>query len=197
MCKIFEEKTIISPQIKNVLELLILSQKGPCHKGLSKKATLRILFNKKGFKFQIYFLFSQRLSFFINRTFFQEIVKTCMHQVSLSIQLNIFAALLESIHSLTEATILEQTIQLIFSRLYAVGAKLLLFISQQYSRQCFYSRVRNCKLRVVTSEWLFPILCLFALFFNFDVLSTSTSSHSSYWMYTMGTSMLFGFPLRI
>ena len=182
MCKIFEEKTIISLKIENVLELLILSQKGPWHKGLSnKKATLRILFQFKDSNSKYIFFFLQRQSFFINRTFFQEIVKTCMHKVSLSIQFNIFAALLESIHSLTEATILEQTIQLIFSRLYTVGAKLLLFISQQYSRQCFYSRVRNCKLRVVTSERPFPIRCLFALFLHFDVLSnSSTSSHSSY-----------------
>lgn len=71
MCKIFEEKTIISLQIENVLELLILSQKRPWHKGLSKKATLRILFNeKKGFKFQIDFLFSPKPIFFHKQDIF-------------------------------------------------------------------------------------------------------------------------------
>jgi len=57
-------KTAISLLIEDVLELLILSSKRPWHKGLSKKATLRILFNiKKGFKFQVDFFLPKAILF--------------------------------------------------------------------------------------------------------------------------------------
>ena len=65
MCKFFEDKTIISLTIANVLELLILSQKGPWHKGLSnKKATLRILFQFEDSNSKYMFFFFQSQSFF-------------------------------------------------------------------------------------------------------------------------------------
>ena len=66
MCKIFEEKTII----ENVLELLILSQKRPWHKGLSKKATLRILFNMKKKDSNSNFFFSPKAIFFHKQDIF-------------------------------------------------------------------------------------------------------------------------------
>ena len=70
MCKIFELKTAISLLIENVLELLILSQKGPCHKGLSKKATLRILFNMKKKDSNSDFFFSPNPIFFHKQDIF-------------------------------------------------------------------------------------------------------------------------------
>ena len=66
MCKIFEEKTII----EDVLELLILSQKRPWHKGLSKKATLRILFNMKKKDSNSNFFFSPKAIFFHKQDIF-------------------------------------------------------------------------------------------------------------------------------
>ena len=69
--QIFRREDNNITKTENVLELLILSQKGPWHKGLSnKKATLRILFQFKDSNSKYIFFFLQRQSFFINRTFF-------------------------------------------------------------------------------------------------------------------------------